>query len=89
MDSPPLKGKVALVTGAGRNIGRAIALALADAGAKVAVNVRVSRDEGQTVVDDIGARGGDALLVVADVAQRAEVEAMIAACPHAGAIPHM
>ena len=79
MDSPPLKGKVALVTGAGRNIGRAIALALADAGAKVAVNVRVSRDEGQTVVDDIGARGGDALLVVADVAQRAEVEAMIAA----------
>jgi len=79
MDSTPLKGKVALVTGAGRNIGRAIALALADAGAKVAVNVRVSHDEGQAVVDEIGARGGEALLVVADVTQRADVDAMIAA----------
>src|SRR6202162_4121107 len=79
MDSTPLKGKVALVTGAGRNIGRAIALALADAGAKVAVNVRESRDEGQAVVDEIAARGGDALLVAADVTQRADVDAMIAA----------
>jgi 3-oxoacyl-[acyl-carrier protein] reductase len=79
MDSTPLKGKVALVTGAGRNIGRAIALALADAGAKVAVNVRVSRDEGQAVVDEIAARGGDAMLVAADVTQRADVDAMIAA----------
>jgi NAD(P)-dependent dehydrogenase (short-subunit alcohol dehydrogenase family) len=79
MDTTPLEGKVALVTGAGRNIGRAIALALADAGAKVAVNVRASSDEGQSVVDEVVAAGGDALLVVADVAQRADVDAMIAA----------
>ena len=79
MDSTPLQGRVALVTGAGRNIGRAIALALADAGAKVAVNVRASRDEGQSVVDEIAARGGEAMLVAADVTERAEVDAMIAA----------
>jgi len=79
MDNAPLKGKVALVTGAGRNIGRAIALALADAGAKVAVNVRASRDEGQSVVDEIGAGGGEAMLVAADVTSRTDVDAMIAA----------
>src|SRR5689334_12231602 len=79
MDDAPLEGKVALVTGAGRNIGRAIALALADAGAKVAVNVQASRDEGQSVVDEIAARRGEATLVAADVTQRAEVDAMIAA----------
>lgn len=79
MDAAPLKGRVALVTGAGRNIGRAIALGLADAGAQVAVNVRASRHEGQAVVDDIVARGGDALLVLADVTERTQVDAMIAA----------
>ena len=77
MPSAPLAGKVALVTGAGRNIGRAIALALAEAGATVAVNVRASRDQGEAVANEIAARGGAAFLVMADVTRRAEVDAMV------------
>jgi 3-oxoacyl-[acyl-carrier protein] reductase len=77
MDNATLPGKVALVTGAGRNIGQAIALALADAGTKVVVNVRASRDEGEAVAKQILARGGESLVAVADVTQRAEVDAMI------------
>jgi 3-oxoacyl-[acyl-carrier protein] reductase len=68
---------VALVTGAGRNIGRAIALALAASGHAVAVNVRSSVGEGQAVVDEITAAGGHALLCGADVADRAAVGAMV------------
>jgi 3-oxoacyl-[acyl-carrier protein] reductase len=79
LESTPLKQKVALVTGAGRNIGRAIALALADAGASVAVNVSTRVDQGKSVVDEIAARGGDAMLVAADVTDRTGVNAMIAA----------
>jgi len=77
MQTAPLTGQVALVTGAGRNIGRAIALALADAGAKVVVNVRASRAEGEAVVNEIAAHGGEGLLVVADVTRRPQVDAMI------------
>lgn len=73
-----LDGQVALVTGAGRNIGRAIALSLAGAGAAVMVNVRTSLNEGQAVVDEIIAAGGRASLCAADVTQRDQVDTMLA-----------
>jgi 3-oxoacyl-[acyl-carrier protein] reductase len=72
-----LKGRVALVTGAARNIGRAIALDLADAGAAVVVNTRASREAAETVVREIEAQGGQALLALADVTNQAAVQAMI------------
>src|SRR5262249_39304289 len=72
-----LRGRVALVTGASRNIGRAIALDLADAGAAVVVNTRASREAAETVVREIGARGGQALLALADVTDEAAVRAMV------------
>ena len=68
---------VALVTGAARNIGREIALSLAASGHAVAVNVRASLAEGQAVVDDIVAGGGQALLCAADVGDRGAVAEMI------------
>ena len=72
-----LAGKVALVTGAARNIGRAIALCLATAGAKVAVNTRSNAEQARGVVDEIKAFGADAEPYVADVADPAQVQAMV------------
>src|SRR6185437_6504413 len=63
-----LSGKVAVVTGAGRNIGRAIALALAEAGAAVVVNVRSNKAEADAVVREIEGRGGKAATHIGDVA---------------------
>jgi 3-oxoacyl-[acyl-carrier protein] reductase len=77
--SNELAGRVAIVTGAGRNIGRAIALALADAGAAVAVNGRANRAEVDAVVAEIESRGGRALAVMADVSDEAAVQGMAAA----------
>ena len=74
-----LAGRVAIVTGAGRNIGRAIALALADGGAGVAVNGRANRTEVDAVVAEIDSRGGKALAVMADVSDEAAVQRMAAA----------
>lgn len=72
-----LAGKIALVTGAGINIGRATALALAAAGAKVAVNTRTSREAAEAVVQDIRAAGGQAERYMADVADAAQVQQMV------------
>src|SRR5687767_4558324 len=62
-----LAGRVALVTGSARNIGRAIALALADAGAGVMVSARQSIREAEAVVEDIRQAGGRAAAATADV----------------------
>ena len=61
-----LAGKVALVTGASRGIGRAIALKLADDGASVCVGYGQSRDAAERVVAEIGAKGGTAAAFPAD-----------------------
>lgn len=74
-----LAGKVALVTGAARNIGRAIAGALAAGGAAVMVNARTSRTEGEETVAAIRAGGGRAALHLADVTDAAAVAAMVEA----------
>src|SRR5688500_12893376 len=75
--SDELAGKVALVTGAARNIGRAISLCLAAGGAKVAVNTRANVEQARGVVDEIKASGSDAEAYVADVADPAQVQAMV------------
>jgi hypothetical protein len=71
-----LQGRVALVTGGGRGIGRAIAVAFAAEGAKVAVTARTA-EELEAVVADIHARGGEAAAVTADVADRAAVQDLL------------
>lgn len=73
-----LDGKAALVTGASRGIGRAIALRLASEGAKVAINFAGNQKAAEEVKSEIEANGGEAILVQANVADPAAVEAMFA-----------
>src|SRR3984957_9560348 len=73
-----LEGKVALITGSGRNIGRATALKLAREGAHVIVNARSNREEGDSVVRELRDLGVKALAVLADMAKKDEVEALAA-----------
>ena len=74
-----LAGRVAIVTGAGRNIGRGIALALADGGAAVVVNARSNLQEAEAVAGEIERAGGKALAVTADVADADAVRTMATA----------
>jgi 3-oxoacyl-[acyl-carrier protein] reductase len=72
-----LKDRVALVTGAGTGIGRAIAETFAREGAKIAVNYSKSREAAEEVVAGIRSAGGTAVAIGADVADAAEVEGMV------------
>lgn len=72
------KGRVALVTGGTRDVGRQISLALAAEGAAVAVHYGTSADEAEAVVKEITARGGKAAAFQADLADHAAVSAMVA-----------
>jgi len=71
-----LQGKVAMVTGSSRGIGRAIALKLASLGAKVVVNYHSGEEAARVVVEQIAASGGQAAAISADVAQESSVEAL-------------
>ncbi len=80
--APRLDGQVALVTGAGRGVGRAIARALSDAGAAVAVCAR-SEDEVVRVAGELGELGRRCLPVRCDVTRRGDVERTVAAVEEA------
>src|SRR3954468_18031419 len=76
--SPELASQIALVTGASRGIGRAIALALAEAGADVAVNYRVRAADAEAVRDQIRAIGRRCVAIRADVSDAADVQRLAA-----------
>lgn len=80
MTTRELEGRVALVTGSARNIGRAIALALADGGASVLVTTRSARGEAETTAAMVRERGVEAEVVLADLADPAAVTALLDAC---------
>jgi 3-oxoacyl-[acyl-carrier protein] reductase len=72
-----LKGKTALVTGASRNIGRAIALAFAAEGADLVLNTRANREELDAVAEECRKAGVRVLPVLADIGEAAAVETMV------------
>ena len=73
-----LEGKTAIVTGSSRGIGRAVAKRLARDGAKVAVNCVSTVDKASAVVAEIAAAGGEAVVIQADVAKKADAERLVA-----------
>jgi 3-oxoacyl-[acyl-carrier protein] reductase len=79
-----LRGKVALVTGGARDIGRAVCIALANNGAKVVINYHASAEPAKQLAVDIKESGGDAIAVGADVSRQADVENLINAATEFG-----
>jgi 3-oxoacyl-[acyl-carrier protein] reductase len=71
-----LEGKVALITGSGRNIGRATALMLAREGASIVVNARSNEQEAESVAREVRELGVKAVPILADVGNKTEVEAL-------------
>jgi 3-oxoacyl-[acyl-carrier protein] reductase len=74
-----LAGMVALVTGSSRAIGRATAISLAAAGAKIAIHARASLDEAKSVAEEVMRIGGEAEAFLADHSERSQIESMVAA----------
>jgi len=77
-----LDGKIALITGASRGIGRACALALAAAGADIAVNFLIREDQAKETLSLVEQIGKHAILAQADVSQRSDVERMVGEIEH-------
>lgn len=75
----PLQGRVALVTGASRGIGAAAAKRLARSGATVVINYHQNQEAAQKVLEQVESDGGRGLIFQADVTQRSQVDAMVAA----------
>src|SRR5260370_28652643 len=78
-----LEKKVAVVTGASKGIGAAIAKALADEGASVIVNYSSSRQGADRVVEEISGRGGKAIAAQGDVSKQADIERLFSAAQKA------
>ena len=74
-----LSGKVALITGASRGIGRATAVEMARCGANVVINYRSHGEEAEEVAEEVRATGQEALVYQADVSNRHAVESMVTA----------
>jgi len=72
-----LAGKVALITGAGKNIGRSIALELAAAGAAIGVNTRAAKEDAEKVAQEIRGSGGKAEVYMADIVDPKAVQGMV------------
>ncbi len=76
IDATPLKGKVALVTGGSRGIGKAISMRLADMGAKVCINFFKNRNAAEETLEEVKSKGGDALLLRANVGSQKSLNKM-------------